>query len=328
MCISERPRMQKDIYKQGSRLSVLMSVYNCETYLTASIESILNQSFRDFTFIIVDDGSVDSSLAILKQYERSEPRIRLISRPNTGLVGALNEALSMAESEYVARMDGDDISMRDRFARQIEFLDANREYIAVGCHCLWVDPSGLPLKVFPQHMVSAEIDAELLSGNGNAITHAASMYRRRDLIAAGKYKEQYETAEDLDLFLRLAERGQLTSLPDVLYVYRQHPASINHSQAVKQELATRLAVQDARRRRLLPHSDEDVRISPKPKDLAALYRRWTGFALEGCNVATARKYAYRLARLKPLSRYSWRLLAKSYMPRPISRFWCKLKQCK
>lgn len=307
------------------RVTVLMSVYNAEKYLAAAVESILNQTFRDFEIIIVDDGSTDSSLSILREYERRDSRIRLVSRPNTGLVGALNEALGMADSDLIARMDADDISLPERFARQVEFLGKHLDHVAVGCHSLWVDPAGLPLKVMPQRLTYEEIDAELLRGHGNAITHAASMYRRSELLTIGGYRTQFESAEDVDLFLRLAERGKLANLADVLYVYRQHPASVNHTQGKKQDAATRNAVDAARRRRKLPESDQYVGAGSRPTNKATLYLRWSTFAMEGGNLRTARKYVCRLALLRPLSRDTWRRLAKCYLPAPVWRAWCEFR---
>src|SRR6478609_1964644 len=103
-------------------VSVLMPVYNAQRYLTAAVESIRGQTFRDFEFIIVDDGSTDRSGEILRKFAAEDPRIKLISRPNTGYVVALNEALSCARGEFVARMDADDISLPARFERQVAHL--------------------------------------------------------------------------------------------------------------------------------------------------------------------------------------------------------------
>ncbi|OEZ33321.1 hypothetical protein AS144_05120 [Francisella endosymbiont of Amblyomma maculatum] len=92
------------------KISVIMSVYNAEKYIAQAIESILQQSFKDFEFIIVNDGSTDNSLAIIKKYEEINSRIRIISRENRGIIYSLNEAIFLANGEYIARMDADDIA--------------------------------------------------------------------------------------------------------------------------------------------------------------------------------------------------------------------------
>ena len=103
-------------------VSVCMPVYNATRYLAEAVESILGQTFRDFEFLITDDGSTDRSLAILKRYAAQDARIRLWSRPNAGYVVRLNEMLHQARGDLIARMDADDVALPERFARQVEFL--------------------------------------------------------------------------------------------------------------------------------------------------------------------------------------------------------------
>ena len=113
-------------------VTVLMPVYNAERFLRAAVESILAQTFDDFEFLIIDDGSTDSSLGVLRRFEAQDKRIRIISRPNTGYVIALNEMLLLARGRYIARMDADDISLRERLALQAQVLQSDVEIGAVG----------------------------------------------------------------------------------------------------------------------------------------------------------------------------------------------------
>src|SRR6478672_11907562 len=103
-------------------LSVLMPVYNGARYLAEAVESILGQTFRDFELIIVNDGSTDGSEKILRRYAEQDGRIKLISRPNTGIVGALNDAIAASKCELMARMDADDVAMPDRFEKQLAYM--------------------------------------------------------------------------------------------------------------------------------------------------------------------------------------------------------------
>ena len=113
------------------RITVLMPVYNCELYIKEAIDSILNQSFSDFEFIIIDDASSDSTVSIIKAYD--DPRIQLIvKQQNSGYTNSLNYGLSIAKGEYIARMDGDDISFSERFEKQIAFLDKNPDVVLCG----------------------------------------------------------------------------------------------------------------------------------------------------------------------------------------------------
>ena len=113
-------------------ISVCMPVYNAKRYLGEAVESILSQTFRDFEFLIIDDGSTDRSLAILQRYAAQDARIRLSSEPNAGYVVRLNEMLHQARGDLIARMDADDVALPERFARQVEFLRSHPEVDVVG----------------------------------------------------------------------------------------------------------------------------------------------------------------------------------------------------
>src|SRR3954451_17524256 len=126
-------------------LSVVTTAYNTAPYLRAAIESILNQTFRDFEYILVDDGSTDGSLPILREFERRDSRVRVISRGNTGIVRAANDGIAVARGKYLARMDSDDLSMPTRFEKQIAYLDAHSECVLVGSRVMIMDPYGSPV---------------------------------------------------------------------------------------------------------------------------------------------------------------------------------------
>src|SRR5665647_1469233 len=117
---------------KSPKVTVLMSVYNSESFLAEAIDSILGQTFKDFEFLIINDGSKDKSLEIIKNRAKNDPRIRLISRPNKGLVKSLNEGLAKARGEYIARMDSDDISLKTRLKKEVDFLDSHPDVGMVG----------------------------------------------------------------------------------------------------------------------------------------------------------------------------------------------------
>src|SRR4051812_38318159 len=114
-----------------SQVSVLMPVYNAGRYLAEAVDSVLTQSFRDFEFVIVDDGSTDGSAAMLDDYARQDSRVKLVRRPNTGIVGALNDGLRECRGEFVARMDADDVSLPERFEKQVAYLREHHEVVAL-----------------------------------------------------------------------------------------------------------------------------------------------------------------------------------------------------
>src|SRR5207249_680660 len=151
--------------------------------------------------------------------------------------------------EFVARMDSDDISMPDRFEKQIAYLRAYPEYVAVGSRVVLIDPYGSGVEKPAHKTTHEEIEAELLNGVGWAIVHPTVMMHRDALIRVGGYREDLMVSEDLDLFLRLAEVGKLGNLPDVLLQYRQHLQSVNYTRYEQQKAVKRQIVADAYKRR-------------------------------------------------------------------------------
>src|ERR1051326_2264165 len=123
-------------------VSVLVPVYNAARYLDVAISSVLRQTFSDFELIAVDDGSKDDSKKILEHFSANDARIRVISRPNTGIVGALNDGLAVARGEFIARMDADDVALPGRFQAQLDYLRGHPDCIAVGTAVQIIDARG------------------------------------------------------------------------------------------------------------------------------------------------------------------------------------------
>lgn len=211
------------------RVSVLLPVYNAERYLREAVDSILAQTFTDFELLAHDDGSTDNSLSVMRRY--TDPRIVVTTGVNRGLVPALNDMIDRARGEYLARMDSDDVSEPSRFAKQAAHLDANAECVAISSRTLLIDAEGWPICEFNPLTGHDEIDAANLRTGTCHICHGATMFRKKALSAVGSYSGGFPDSEDLDLFLRLAEHGQIGALPEVLYRYRQHPASVCHKHA-------------------------------------------------------------------------------------------------
>lgn len=229
-------------------VSVLMPVYNAQRYVAEAIESILEQTFTDFEFLIVDDGSTDRSLKILQRYAARDTRIRLISRPNTGCVRALNEMLALAQGELIARMDADDIAMPDRLIQQVEFLRQNPEIVCVGGAQDWIDESGRLLLHHPEAEQDTEIQHLALIGH-TPINHPSALMRRLTVLQVGGYDESMYPAEDLDLWLKLGELGKLANLKNTVIKYRQHNQSISERLQVEQTQKKRNACYQAWERR-------------------------------------------------------------------------------
>jgi glycosyltransferase involved in cell wall biosynthesis len=291
-------------------VSVLLPVFNCEQFLAVAVRSILSQSFSNLELLLLDDGSTDRSRKIADKIAGTDDRVRVFSWTNRGIARSLNSGLDLARGSLIARMDADDIALPQRLERQVAFLEAHPEIIAVGTHALLVDPDGDPIcPWFVRLENHEEIDRRLLSGDGGgAIVHPTVMIRREHLNAVGGYHSNYELAEDLDLFLRLAERGRLANIPEVLLQYRQHLGSIGVTRRKQQRASARRALEDAWKRRALPGSpppDPSCETADPKKYLLT----WTWLALMAGNIATARKFAMRTVRASPMSIDTWRAVA-------------------
>jgi glycosyltransferase involved in cell wall biosynthesis len=281
-------------------LSVLMPVFNCAKYLSAAWESMARQSFTDFEIIIVDDGSTDQSVQLLKGFAARDARIRFHSRANTGIVGALTEALALARGEFIARMDGDDVCDATRLEKQMAFMRANPGLIASGTGLLYTDPRGRPLYAMTPPVAHEEITAQLLRGHSMSITHATAIFQAAILKSAG-YREKYQSIEDLDLFLRLSSLGRLGNLTEVLYSYRQHPSGTN---------VTKFGGQQRLRRELLAEIYAERNLGPMTLEfpegsamtLSDLYADWSCRAFLGGHRNTGLLYALRFLLADKMSR--------------------------
>lgn len=295
-------------------ISVIMPVYNAERYVAEAVESILAQTFTDFEFLIIDDGSTDGSLAILQKYAARDSRVRLKSRPNTGYIVALNEMLADARGEFIARMDADDISVPERFAIQIDFLENHGEAVAIGSKVLLIDEDGDSIREFREGTNYEETERLLLKGDGgSAVCHPTVMMRTERLAAAGGYDESFWPAEDLELFMRLSRCGKVCVLPRVLLRYRLHGESTSMSNRDAQLKAVSRAVLRESEFRGFPIPDASCRqpATPEKNSRTQQHQRWAWWALGAGNVSTARKHARRATLLAPYSSAAWRVLVCS-----------------
>lgn len=208
-------------------VSVIMPVYNGENYLIESIERILNQSYTNFEFIIINDGSKDSTGAIIREYMRKDNRIILLERENKGLIKSLNEGLALANGKYIVRMDADDISDKERFRKQLNFFTYNKD----------VDILGSYIKIFGNEERANKIEAwfnqkwnkeDMLTRSleGSIIAHPTAMIKKSVFNKLVGYSNKYSRLEDDDLWVRAIKEGYVIDIVDeYLLKYRVHKES-------------------------------------------------------------------------------------------------------
>ncbi|MBU1667540.1 glycosyltransferase [bacterium] len=208
-------------------ISVVMPVYNAENYLDEAIQSILNQTYKDFEFIIINDGSTDKSLEIIEKYKNIDIRITLINRENRGLIASLNEGVEKAEGKYIARMDADDISLPERFEKQIELMEKDTLDIC-GCHYFminenneYIDTALVPLK-HASFMNYLSITTPF--------AHPSVMIRRNFIIKNNLYygNTKYKSAEDYALWIEFWNGdAKLGNVNEFLFKYRDFGESLS-----------------------------------------------------------------------------------------------------
>lgn len=197
-----------------------MPVYNADLFVREAIESILSQTWSDFEFLIINDGSTDSSRKIISSF--NDPRIRLIDNPsNMGLTKSLNKGLKLAKGEYIARQDADDISYPKRLERQVQFLDTNSDVALLGTQALAINEKGRPHQTnFLRIPVGMPAIRWYLMFQ-NAFVHSSVMFRRSIVWEKlGGYDESFERAQDYELWSRIARSFKVENLPDILLYHR------------------------------------------------------------------------------------------------------------
>jgi glycosyltransferase involved in cell wall biosynthesis len=205
-------------------ISVVMSVHNADKYVTEAIDSILSQSFPDFEFIIIDDGSTDKTSDILQHYASLDQRIKLSSQENTGLTVALNRGVQMSQGRYIARQDADDVSLPDRFKLQFDLLEKEPEVVVCGGVCLNVYESGVETRWRweDQDTLCRSVFVK------TPFAHSSAMFRNATVKDVGGYDASYKTAQDMDLWMRIVKAGgQLAMVESVVLKRRVLSSSVS-----------------------------------------------------------------------------------------------------
>jgi glycosyltransferase involved in cell wall biosynthesis len=294
--------------------SVVMAVYNENPkLLEVAVRSVLNQSFRDFEFVIVDDGStLQETLTTLDRLEAEDARIRLFKETHRGVTKTSNFGLAQARGEFVLRHDSDDWSEPNRFERQIKYLREHPDIALVGSYTLTHQEHGTPLWVwtFP---TSPEEIARILPVR-NTFCNGSVCFRKREMDAIGRYREELAYSLDYDCYWRMSDRYRVANLPETLYHYRFTRKSISTSKSQEQKRCVVIAKNLAMMRQ--NGGVEDVPLAIRQADIWIQENRTVDLLqhadhtmLSGAHAASLMLYV-RLLWLKPLSGRAWAKLCR------------------
>jgi len=216
-------------------VTVLMSCYNGQKWIGNAIESVLNQTFKDFEFIIIDDGSTDSSVNIIKNYLDKDQRVRLIEKENTGLPDSLNVGVNNARGKWIARLDADDLCESQRLEKQLKVANSDDSLVLIGSAYFQMNELGEvdELQTYPES--HKQLRKNLLH-NKRFFAHSSSLYKTEEVRNVGGYRPRIKKAEDYDLWLRLSKVGKMRCLSEPLIRFRCHPNQISHEDSGKRQI--------------------------------------------------------------------------------------------
>jgi glycosyltransferase involved in cell wall biosynthesis len=214
----------------AARVSVLMPMRNPGVFLLPAVRSVLEQDYRELELIVIDDGSTDGSRECIAALD--DARIVLVDGPRSGIPACLNAGLDRVSGRIVMRCDADDLYPAGRISAQVAWLDRHPEFIAVCGPFSMLDPGGAVVAAPFHGQTEVRLDGAERILDGRLRTHFCAFAFRHDVLnRAGRFRAFFETAEDIDFVLRLAEVGAIAYLPGDAYLYRLHGASITHTQA-------------------------------------------------------------------------------------------------
>lgn len=278
-------------------MTVVMTVYNAMPYLPAAVDSILQQTLSDFKMVIVNDGSTDKSGDYLDSIR--DPRVKIFTQENQGQQAAANFAISKCDTEFVSRMDADDIASEDRLQKQVAFLRDNPNVGMVGGQFEYIGRKRTGRK--SELPCDHETIYHELIHNRHAVCNATTAFRTDLFRRLGGYWE-HNISEDWDFFLRAAEEMEIANLPDVVLGFRFHPGSINGRRMVESQLHNEYACELARRRN---NNQPPIEYDAFSKNHA--YNKWPRswiFRMDCLSVSIYRVAMAEILNGKPISGYA------------------------
>lgn len=213
--------------KNKPLISVIMPAHNAQKYISGAIESVLNQTFKNFELIIIDDFSTDKTLDIIKAFSKKDHRIKIVNNDKRlNIAASLNKGISKAQSNIIARMDTDDIAFSNRLELQYKLVESSKNIAAVGANIMLIDSEGKEIGARRYPHLSKDLKSCLF--RYSPFAHPVVVFRKNMFEEVGKYNPKYSPTEDLDLWFRLGRKYEFESIPQTLLKYRLDEKSSSH----------------------------------------------------------------------------------------------------
>jgi glycosyltransferase involved in cell wall biosynthesis len=242
-------------FAQNPKVTVFIPVHNREHYIGDAIQSILAQSFQNFDILLIDDGSTDRSVEVMRSFH--DPRLTIVcNETNLGIPRTRNRGLELARGEYIALLDSDDRAAPDRLLKQVAYLDAHSDYAQIGSWCRMMNEQGIPLKkIKRQPSQPEEIQSELLF---RCCMSNRTIMGRTEILRKFGYRNDFPRCQDYDLHVRLSSHYKMANIPECLVLGRIHPQQIT-------ALTTDLG--DAKKREIISGQLHKLGVAYCPEDL-------------------------------------------------------------
>lgn len=243
-------------------LSVLMPVFNSEQFVAEAIESILNQTFKDFEFLILDDASTDKSFEIIKDFEKKDPRIKVYqNEKNIGVVESRNKLISLSKGKYIAWLDSDDIAIKNRFEKQINFVEAHPEIGMVGAYPVIIDENSKKTGKWWFETDPQKLKIELFF---HSPFLSSSVLIRKSCLPQNFYDSKFPVAEDFDLYSRISELCETANIAEFLVKYRINSNGLSKSNTEKMEKLSIQVIQEHAERLGIKLEENTIKNLRKP----------------------------------------------------------------
>jgi glycosyltransferase involved in cell wall biosynthesis len=306
--------------KMNPEITVLLPAYNVGEYVKEAVDSVLAQSFTNFELLILNDGSTDNTLEILNTY--TDPRIRIVSHPNMGLVKTLNKGMELAQCKWIARFDADDVCYPERLAVQYEFLQNNPDYILVGSDADYMDEQGNYIFTFENKYYE---DDEIKSSGfvECPFVHASVLFLKDAVIKAGRYDENAITFEDHLLWRKLSDYGKLKNFRKPLIKVRFNPGSVTIDEKWRGKEFIELKQRSIQSGKVQPADSERIKEILKSQNFAsykkAAYHSMLGkkFLWNQHNPRHARQHLRKAISAHPGKAEPYLLYLFSFFPSPV-----------
>jgi len=299
------------------KITVLMPAYNAGKYIREAITSVLEQTYRNFELLIVNDGSTDDTISVVLSFK--DPRIVLVDQDHHGIAQALNTGLRLADTYYVARFDADDICMPDRLEKQFNFLEDHPDYILVGSDAEYILEHGDFLFSFKCIAHSNE-EVQRNMYVYCPFIHSSVMYKRDEVISAGGYNEHAHHFEDYLLWTGLAKMGKMQNLREPLIKVRFNPASLTIDEKWRGERFRQLKRAATTRGSITKEEGDELLAIIKKQDIRKIkegaYHALCGkkFLADNYRPSKARTHVRKAISIRPFRLDNYLLYAVSYMP--------------